>query len=36
MKRIERIEQIVFHCLASSAATQLDETKKRTKTMFMT
>lgn len=36
MKQIERIERIVLHCLASSAATQLNETKKRAKTMFMT
>ena len=36
MKRMTQMEQIVFHCLASSAATQLNETKKRAKTMFMT
>ena len=33
---MKQIEQIVFHCLALSAATQQDETKKRAKTMFMT
>ena len=36
MKQMTQMEQIVFHCLALSVAAQLDETKKRAKTMFMT